>query len=605
MIKAVVADLDKYEKQAEGLTPADKRYINNILRFLPMTEARLSSSKNQSHQSWLDASERLSNLKSRLNDLKAGKTATATAAKPVETGAAAPTGMTDAQLSKKYQSDYKALSNELRGTHISKFVDEAVVSGFKAKFTSLKGVVDSFKDEKNKSQFMTNYAGLEKWFKQKVASANKQAAGHKAKADSRVAAEQARQKAQADAVAARALAEENEIKRIAAENAPDVVAHKEFTKAYRNVRVALQVLDPGELAKPEETKYWKKKLKEFAEITAKFSDREAPDAKKDLALYAEMKEKIEGGLAASEQLGIGHYPDYQKDVEILDALSEKYRVGNVFTKGKELKAKKLHAAYAADQKTYDTLLAKYKVLMDGNRAAYHAAYKEANTLRTKFRYSGERLTKFAGHRDQFFSGIVPEINGYLKEIEDMIASANEKNDPQFFTGGIQQKSDWTERSLFVYKTVAGEDNADYKAIRSKFDNLKIEIKKAETRLIEKIIVVRKTPDDQYKGADREKLLQMLVEDFKEFFPGEDIIATGIEDSQWERTTEWKAYGGGGLYKTDYSKMDAWLITKKDGRLATLYWTSVSKNHMKGNELLVFGYRDGYKGSDMLLSNVQP
>jgi len=44
MIKAVVADLDKYEKQSEGLTTSDKRYINNILRFLPMTEARLNCS---------------------------------------------------------------------------------------------------------------------------------------------------------------------------------------------------------------------------------------------------------------------------------------------------------------------------------------------------------------------------------------------------------------------------------------------------------------------------------------------------------------------------------------------------------------------------------
>jgi len=469
MIKAVVADLDKYEKQAEGLTSADKRHINNILRFLPVTEARLSSSRNQSHSSWLDASKRLSTLKDHLEDLKAGKTSTATAAKPAESGVAAPAGMTDAQLSKKYQTDYNELSNALRGTHISKFVDEVVVSDFKVKFASLKGIVDAFKEERNKNQFMANYAGLEKWFNQKVASANKQAAGHKAKADSRAADEQARQKAQAEKVAAReraeakmqadsrsreaerqakvkerqqvaALAEKHAQERAAAKNSPDALAHKEFAKAYQNVRVALQVLDPGELAKPVEANHWRKKLKEFEEITAKFSDKENPDVKKDLALYAEMKEKIEGGLAASEKLGIGNYPDYQKDLETIDALSEKYHVSNVFTKGKELKAKELNDVYEGDQKNYETLLGKYKPFMDGNTAAYHAAYKEANALRTGFRYAGERLAGFSRNRDQFFSGIGPKINGYLKEIETMIASANEKNNPQFFTGGIQQRA---------------------------------------------------------------------------------------------------------------------------------------------------------------------
>ncbi|MDX8390089.1 MAG: hypothetical protein R8M38_06330 [Mariprofundaceae bacterium] len=480
---------------------------------------------------------------------------------------------------------------------------------------------------------MTNYTSLEKWFNQKVANANKQMAGHKAQASSRDATEQARQKTQAEEIATReqaeakmqtdnqareagrlakvkarqqaaALAEEHAKSRVAAKNSPDAVAHREFSKAYQNVRVALQFLDPSELAKPVEANHWRKKLKKFEGITAKFSDRENPDVKKDLALYAKMKEKIESGLTASEKLGISNYPDYQKDLETIGALSKKYNVSNVFTKGKELKAKQLNDAYGNDKKTYDTLFARYKPLMDGNTAAYQAAYKEANTLRRGFRYLGERLSGFAKSQDQFSSGIAPKINGHLKDIEGMIASAYEKNDPQFFTGGIQQRAKWAEDSLLVYKTVAGDNDAGYKETQRRFDSVKVEIKKSEVRLIEKIIVARKTPDDKYRGTDKNKLIQMLVDDLKKSFPGQNVLATGIEDSQWARTAEWNAYGSGGLYKTDYSRVHAWVITKKDSRLATLYWTSISKNHMKGDELLVFGYRDDYQGSDMLLSNVQ-
>ncbi len=86
MIKAAVADLDKYEKAAEGLTPSRKANIVRILRMLPGIESRLNRSKNKSDPSWIEASDRLKALKQQLTDLKAGKTPTAMAKKTPATG---------------------------------------------------------------------------------------------------------------------------------------------------------------------------------------------------------------------------------------------------------------------------------------------------------------------------------------------------------------------------------------------------------------------------------------------------------------------------------------------------------------------------------------
>jgi hypothetical protein len=174
MIKAVVGDLDRYEKQAEGLTPKHKSNIIRIDRMLPMTEQRLARSKNKSHPSWIEASDRLKALKERLAALKSGKTPTA--AKPAVAPAAAPGGMTDNQIAAKYNNDYKAVSNEIRGTHISKFADPGVVDGFKAKLEELKKLVGSIQSPNNRKSFTAHYRSIEANFDKKVAHAQSQAA---------------------------------------------------------------------------------------------------------------------------------------------------------------------------------------------------------------------------------------------------------------------------------------------------------------------------------------------------------------------------------------------------------------------------------------------
>jgi len=327
-------------------------------------------------------------------------------------------GMTDKQIADKYNKDYKTLANELKRTHISKFADDGVVSGFREKFADLKNLVDSFQSPKYKQSFSANYKSLETYFNKKVDHAQRQVAsrsqkdvarGKEAKQRQQKQSKQAppQQQAAVKPTAAldyqnkralgffkkdydRYLPEfnnvtpansqklsgyidrlENRLSKLTAKDHPAVVdaqqkvaalksklaatqqgqpsqastqsdqnAHKEFQRLYQRNRVALDVLDPAELSKPAEAKHWKKVLKQFDDIVAKFQNKGNPDIKKDVQMYDQIKAKVESGLTASTKLDIKNYPDYDKDMDFLKALYDKYSVDKIFTsKGNEAVAK--------------------------------------------------------------------------------------------------------------------------------------------------------------------------------------------------------------------------------------------------------------------------
>ena len=175
MIKTAVQDLDRFEKEAEGLTPKHKANIVRIQRRIPMAEQRLRASKNQSHPSWIEASDRLNALKERLAALAAGKTPEA--AKPAApTAATAPTtappaGMTDNQIIAKYNDGYRALSNDMKGTPFEKLADQSVVDGFKAKLADLKNLVESLQNPSNRRSYEDHYQKVEANFDKRLAQA--------------------------------------------------------------------------------------------------------------------------------------------------------------------------------------------------------------------------------------------------------------------------------------------------------------------------------------------------------------------------------------------------------------------------------------------------
>ena len=678
MIKAAVADLDKYEKQAEGLTPSRKANIVRIERMLPGIESRLNRSKNKSDPSWIEASDRLNALKQLLTDLKAGKTPTVMAKKTPATGSGTA-GMTDKQIADNYKKDYKALANELKGTHISKFADDPVVSGFRAKFAKLKTLVDSFQNPKYKQSFSANYQSLEAYFNKKVDHARRQVASRAQKATAK--AEKPKQTApqqqpspkptaQLDFQNKRALGFfkkdydrylpefnnitpansqklsgyidrlENRLSKLTAKDHPDVVdaqqkvaalksklaasqqgqpsqastqsdqkAHKEFQRLYQRNRVALDVLDPAELSKPAEAKHWKKVLKEFDAIVAKFQNKNNPDVKKDMQMYEQIKTKVESGLTASTKLDIKNYPDYDKDMDFLKALYDKYSVNKVFSKGNEAVAKQLMADYDNDKGAYDKLDKKYAAFIEGNKAAYAPGYKQAGVMKRNLRNAGQWIDKFSKAKADFIAEAGPRIEGLMTKAQEMVDKAVREKRPEWFTGGgIQNTMTQAAGQLDSLAAIKGKDDPQVKKLRAKYDRLSDQVKKAEGSLKESILAATKMPDNAYTGGDKKQIISLAVKGWNKKHPDKALLAKGISMPNWERRTEWRYKSGGGTrYKVDRSYLQVWVITKTNDTIATQYFIELSKNHMQGDKITLNAptnlQGDVFK-TEMLLKNVK-
>ena len=687
MIKAVVTDLDKYEGQAEGLTPRHKPQINRILRMLPMTESRLKSSKNHSDPSWIEASERLNALKQRLTDLKAGKTPEVAAQTGTTAGQGADTaGLTDKQIADRYNKDYRALANELKGTHISKFADDSVVSAFQGKFDGLKKWVDSFQNPKYKESFSTNYQNLETYFHKKVEHARGQAASRAQEDTARAAEEKQRVQQEKQAAArqketARPAAEldyqnkralgffnkdydrylpdfdtitpdnttqltgyidrlENRLSKLTAKDHPEVVAarqkvaalkakledalkgqpsqasiqsdqktHQEFQRLYQRNRVALDALDPAELSRPAEAKHWEKVLKDFDGIVATFQNRDNPDVKKDIEMYGQIKAKVENGLTASTKLDIKNYPDYDKDMDFLKALYDKYSVDKIFSKGNESVAKRLMADYDNDKGAYDKLEGKYADFVKGNQAAYAPGYKQAEAMKRNLRNAGQWIGAFSKAKEEFIAEAGPRIEALMAKAQEMVDTAVNEKRPEWFTGGgIQNTMTQAGGQLDSFAAIKGEEDSQVKELRGKYSRLSDQVKKAEGDLKESILAATGMPADAYSGGDKQKIIALAGKEWKKKHPDKGLLASGISMPNWERRTEWRYKSvDGSRYKVDRSYLQVWVIVKTSERIATQYFIELSKNHLQGDAITLnvpANLQGDVFKTEMLLKNVK-
>lgn len=82
VVKNAVADIQRFEKQAEGLTPARKSNAKRIIKLMDLSYQRLQASKNQTDPSWIEVNQRYLELQVQLNKLLNPSTTESTATRP-------------------------------------------------------------------------------------------------------------------------------------------------------------------------------------------------------------------------------------------------------------------------------------------------------------------------------------------------------------------------------------------------------------------------------------------------------------------------------------------------------------------------------------------
>jgi len=297
MIGSVQSDLSRYEPMVAQMQPRS-RSAARVLRFVPIMESRLSSSRHKGSASWIETSNRLKVMKQTLLDIKSGKQVVAAApTKAVASRAthrvAAPVqhDMSDPDRARKVDSLVRAFYNDFNRTKPRALGDDRVVSGFAQKIEVMKAAATGFHDPSlgYVQQVKDMVVESEQYFHKRTNSIRAQINANK-RMQAGVAADNKRGQMAAQAASAK-LAEKQPTQ---AQSDREIGAiHRKFARAFSSVRGSLVTLTAQRLANPENAKDWKYRVNKLAGIVDQYQDKNTSAAKQDIASYMAVKQRFD------------------------------------------------------------------------------------------------------------------------------------------------------------------------------------------------------------------------------------------------------------------------------------------------------------------------
>lgn len=110
------------------------------------------------------------------------------------------------------------------------------------------------------------------------------------------------------------------------------------------------------------------------------------------------------------------------------------------------------------------------------------------------------------------------------------------------------------------------------------------------------------PVEKYSGGDKSKLKKMVLDKWKELYPGDKVLGVRFHMANWERKKE-SNYNKGTWYDYDNSVLAVLVVVKTSNELATVYPAYVNKNNQNGAMTIGAETKgSGYVQNDMLLKN---
>src|SRR5690606_18268727 len=93
----------------------------------------------------------------------------------------------------------------------------------------------------------------------------------------------------------------------------------------------------------------------------------------------------------------------------------------------------------------------------------------------------------------------------------------------------------------------------------------------------------KTPPDAYRGADRAKLKALVLAEWKERFPQDQVLGVRLVSPSWGPRTkrrEWSS-GGNNWIQHDSRGLSARVLVKDNAQEAWVYQVGISQDFTKG------------------------
>lgn len=277
-----------------------------------------------------------------------------------------------------------------------------------------------------------------------------------------------------------------------------------------------------------------------------------------------------------------YYPNYDKDSALLSELTSRYGNFNETAQQPE----KMVAVISEDGqalKEIQRIAKTYIPLVEQKTEAGESIEKQFNYFQTQ-------RAKFAQQLGEYKKTLPIAFEKDLAQASELAKTAVEQQKPAYFgvNSGIEQNFGFAEKKLLVLEAMGKEDAAPY---RAKLDATRADIKQKGKSLEQQIINSNTLPPDRFQGPDRDAIVAIAKDGWSYQQKDANVLMVRIPTEAWERTTKWEWFDGG-FYKVDYSRVQAQLIIKRDGKTAVIQPVNVRKDHLKGDKLTGHPMRSG-------------
>lgn len=283
--------------------------------------------------------------------------------------------------------------------------------------------------------------------------------------------------------------------------------------------------------------------------------------------------------AADAQLGkltdMANYPDFDADYEKMGGFTGRY--GNF--QMVQQQPEKLAEIITEDAQ----VLAEVQRIAKAYLPLVEQKTPQGEQMENRFSYFVEKRTAFVNEALAYKEQLPSLIDADIAEAVGLAEQGVNEQKPMFFgpDSGIAQRLGWAEPKIAV---LAAFDPEAAKPYQAKLAETREQIDKMAESLSQQIIDANPPPADRFQGADRDEVIEIAIDGWKEQQPDAEIIKAYIPSQAWERETKWEWFADA-FHKVDRSKLQVQLIVKHDDELAIIRPMNIRKNHLKGDTMI--------------------
>lgn len=200
----------------------------------------------------------------------------------------------------------------------------------------------------------------------------------------------------------------------------------------------------------------------------------------------------------------------------------------------------------------------------------------------KIEHLRTKLTDFDNAAKTFYA-----IESVQRDLEHVLKMANQAvkyNAPAYF----RPENDigrYTESAKLRirYMQAADPKSKDLAEARKRLDDTTRQVKKIQQNLSASILEQNDLPPDEYRGQDREAILQLLRDKWNKEGTKEKVLKVGIVTPNWTRNVTGEIQNKT-LYKNDRSRIQGYVIVQHSNKVAARHSIDLSKDHIDNDQI---------------------